>query len=148
MTRVQIRGSPDSIHQYGLCLLALNAGGHESVDSTQILDGIHHHARAHGDQQNILRHAYEAVPGRRRSEVHQNIRGQIVEDDLPGQGPMYHPSLGMAPRHASVALFDQPRRALSAAILIRIVAIDVRAVVPGEKSPLVPVAMAVLMRRA
>ena len=119
-----------------------------SVDSTQILDGVHHHAGAYGDQQNILGHAYEAMPGRRRSEVHQNILGQIVEDHIPGQGPIHPPFFGLARRHASVALFGQPRRTLAASILIRIVAIDVRAVVPGEKSPLVPVAMAVLMRRA
>jgi len=115
--------------------------------SSKVVDGIDHHAGAYGNQQDILGHAHETMPGRRRAEMHQDFPGQIVEDHIPGQGPIHRPSLGVAPRHASAALFDQPRRALAAAILIRIIAIDGRAVVAGEKSLLLPVALAALMRR-
>jgi hypothetical protein len=61
---------------------------------------------------------------RRRPELHNNGRRQVIEDYVPGQRPAYLPPLGMTRGHAAVFLLFQARRAVAGVTALRIIAVD------------------------
>lgn len=62
----------------------------------QILDGIHDHVGAHGDEQDVLGHTHKALPCRRFSQLDADGVGQIEDDHIPGQRLADGPFLGLA----------------------------------------------------
>jgi hypothetical protein len=101
----------------------------------QILNRIHYHPGPYRNQQNIACHAHEAVMLRRRPKLYNDLRRQIIEDDVPGQLSPYLPFSGMTAGHAAVVPSDQARRAVAGVVLLGIVAADHVPVLVTEISP-------------
>jgi len=92
--------------------------------SVQILNCIHNQPGPYRNQQDICRHAYVTMSCRRRSELHNNRRRQIIEDNVPGQRPTPMPHSGLTTGHAAVVLLGQARRAVAGTVLLLIIVTD------------------------
>jgi hypothetical protein len=81
------------------------------LHSAQILNRVDNHSRADGDQQDVGSRPHVTVTCRRRSELHDKIRGQVIEHHIPRQRPADVPLFRLAGRHAAVAFFCEAGRA-------------------------------------
>ena len=114
----------------------------------QILNCIHYHPGSYRNQQDIACHAHETVMFRRRPKLYNDLRRQIIEDDVPGQLSPYLPFSGMTAGHAAVVPPDQARRAVAGMILFNIIVVDHGSVLVteiGVPPPAIPIPVPVVM---
>jgi len=114
----------------------------------QILNRIHYHPGPYRNQQDIACHAHETVMLRRRPKLYNDLRRQIIKDDVPGQLSSYLPFSGMTAGHAAVVSPDQARRAVAGVVLLNIIVVDHRSVLVteiGAPPPAVPIPVPAVM---